>query len=198
LPPPPVARKSVRLPGVAQLPDDEAGSVAAKFAASNVFNGRSKAPSNAPDTWPGGTASIKTPWSFARLVRSPKHIAMAAGVLVLLVVVIVFATGGQKPAATPAPAKVTPVAPAPIEPANVVTPVEPVDTGSADNAGSAAKPPKKPKKPAVKAPPKRVATQPAVKPATKPPVKPATKPATKPTKPPAKKWDPNTLFPTRK
>jgi eukaryotic-like serine/threonine-protein kinase len=209
LPPPPVARKSVKLPGVAQVPDANAepGSVAAKFAATNVFNTRAKTPSNMPESWPGGTASIRTPWSFARLVRSPKYIAMAAGALVLLVVVIVFATGGSKqPTAAPALEKPKQVAPTPMEPANVTQPVppeEPTETTAGSATTKPAKPTRPVQKPPAKVPPKRVATQPApakpaVKPATKPAVKPATKPATKPAKPPAKKWDPNTLFPTRK
>jgi serine/threonine protein kinase len=202
LPPPPVGRKSVRLPGVAQVPEDESGGIAKKFGAPNVFGARAKTPSS-PESWPGGTASIKTPSLFARLVRSPKQLAMGAGALVLLVVVIVFATG-SKSTPSPAPAKPASVTPAPAEPAPIVEP-PPVDDGSAtepgetaNTDGSASVPPVKPavKKP----PPKRVATQPAVKPTTKPAVKPTTKPGVKPVtkKPPTKKWDPNTLFPSRK
>src|SRR5262249_25951129 len=102
LPPPP--RAPVKLPGVAQ----GAESVAAKFAAPNVFNA-GRPPSATPDTWAGGSSTIAKPSLLKRLLASPKRMAIAAGGLVVIVAVIVFATGGSsKPSPNESSGKPTP------------------------------------------------------------------------------------------
>ena len=253
LPPAPVSRGSIKLPGIASIAGDggpapAAGDeLAARFGATGAA-GTAPAASHAevPATaWPGDPATGTTRGRLAALLQSPRRIAIAAGGLVIVIAVAVFAMRGgsttpsaARPPAAPAAAPVhEPVTTLPDETPNVPA-TEPThelpdeaaaaaatsaDTdasagadasavpgeGSADEAtdaatdaashdpeadrasprtGKAVTPANKTAtKRAVKAPSRRIATK-------RPPKKRA---ATKTT---AKKprWDPDTLFPTKR
>ena len=141
LPPPPTTRKSIRLPGIAQLPGDDAddpvidppqavqpGSIAAKFAAPALPHARAKTPSAMPEAWPGGSSAVNSPRALLALLRSPRRIAIVAGALVVLVAIVVFATRGSDTRPSAAPDN------APVEPATGRTAAERATANTAEGA----------------------------------------------------------------
>lgn len=225
LPPPPVTQ-SLPVVAIAARPatNNDRGGIAevgpqqksrgGLFAA--LFGGGRTANSSAteaPRDWATGSSSVTTPGVVARLMASPKRLAIGAGAAALLLVaVLVFAFTGSNRSAAPKTEKeperrvVMPAAPVEPPPAPPVVETPPPVVEEPPAPKPVAKPrPKTVPKPVVKKPAtKRAATtKPATttKPAaTKQPAvtkKPATtkKPTTTTAKP---KWDPDSLFPTKK
>ncbi len=134
LPPPPNDRGGVKLPGVAPIADRATASsgddLAARFGASA-----------ASAAWSGDVAPGRERGTLQALVGTPRRIAIAAGALVVVIAVIVFAFGGDDatPSAAPGPDTSGATQPAGTRPDDT-TGAKPDDTTGAKPDDTAANP----------------------------------------------------------